>query len=104
MIVSRPDISEPIAAMRCMSCATEFQYPHNALQTGAANCMPSYTWSDIPSSEPVTADRTKAVIGYGEQPATQLSLDYVPRLPISVIGLQTSVLSTSCLAFLSGDA
>ena len=39
--------------------------------------MPSYTWSDIPSSEPVTANRTKAVIGYGEQPATQLSLDYV---------------------------
>ena len=37
-----------------------------------------YTFSDIPSSEPVTADRTTAVIGYGEQPATQLSLDYVP--------------------------
>eukprot|EP01052_Picozoa_sp_SAG31_P029912 SAG31_NODE_3019_length_4784_cov_2.199360_4_plen_396_part_00 len=39
--------------------------------------MPSYTWSDIPSSEPVTSDLTQAVISYGEQPATQLSLDYV---------------------------
>lgn len=38
-----------------------------------------YTFSDTPSSEPVTADRSKAVIGYGEQPATQLSLDYVGR-------------------------
>ena len=45
--------------------------------TGAANCMPSYIFSDIPSSEPPTADMTTAVIEFGKQPATQLSLDYV---------------------------
>lgn len=46
--------------------------------TGAANCADSFIWSDT-ASTPVapTANLSLPVIAFGDQPATQLSLDYI---------------------------
>ncbi len=45
---------------------------------GASDCADNYIFSDVPSLpvEP-TATLSDAIIGFGQQPHTQLSLDYV---------------------------
>ena len=45
---------------------------------GASDCADNYVFSDVPSA-PVkpTAALSDAVIGFGKQPHTQLSLDYI---------------------------
>ena len=47
---------------------------------GASDCSDNYIFSDISATKPVvepTAKLSDAVIGFGQQPHTQLSLDYV---------------------------
>ena len=44
---------------------------------GASDCADNYIFSDVRSSETPTAALSEPVIQFGQQPHTQLSLDYV---------------------------
>ena len=44
---------------------------------GAANCDDTWRFSDVPGFVPSAANLSEAIIPFGVQPATQLSLDYI---------------------------
>ena len=50
--------------------------PYHAV-IGASDCADNYVFSDVRSSEPPTAVLSEPVISFGQQPHTQLSLDYI---------------------------
>jgi hypothetical protein len=50
--------------------------PYHAV-VGAVQCAPSWSFLDSPSQITPTSNLSQAVIGLGEQPATQISLDYI---------------------------
>lgn len=50
--------------------------PYHAV-VGAVQCAPSWSFSDSLSQIRPTANLSNPVIGLGEQPATQLSLDII---------------------------
>ena len=43
-------------------------------------CVPPWSFSDSPSQIEPTSDLSDAVIGMGQQPATQISLDYIMQV------------------------